>query len=140
MSYQGPVVNWGDSEKKEYKALPNGNYHATVTGCTLSETNGEQTFEFEFTVTDSDYANRKLWDKANVAKVAWKVKKNFKALGVWPNQDPTDVSQVAPLCAKVLNKPVEVKVTSREYNGKIYNNAEPVRVLDSTATEEDLPF
>lgn len=136
----GLKTTWGDEDKKEFKALPNGVYHATVSGAQLtkSKDNTEDVVEFEFTVTDSDHANRKLWDKCNVQKVAWKVKKNFTALGVWPENEPDSIDELLPLCGQALNKSVEVKVTTREYNGKFYNNAEVVKVIDTA--DQDIPF
>jgi len=126
----GLRTNWESAglEKKEFTPLPNGTYHATVTGCMFNQS--EKKVNFEFTITDSDYQNRKVWDNLDVVKVGWKIKKNFQALGVWTDPDTDD--ELVKNCEAALNKGAEVDVTSREYQGKTYNNVKTVKPLMAT--------
>lgn len=138
----GEGINWAGKDT-DFPALPNGVYHAQVTGCMLRK--GELTrsweldaegepmdiVDFEYTITDADHQNRKLWDRAAVQSHAWKVKKMFTGLGVWPTEEPRTVEELPALCGQALNTVVEVKVkTFQKKDGTFGNSVDSVKAID----------
>lgn len=130
----GLRTKWeGRSDSKEYKPLPQGDYHAAITGCSYDEV--ENKVSFEFTISDADYAKRKVWDNLSVDSFGWKIKKNFEAIKVWTNPDSTE--ELVSNCENALNKEVCVTVVQNAgKNGKIYNKVRDVKLL----SEQDIPF
>ena len=153
MTFGDTYKNAEPPEAKSFDALPKGEYTATLTHTTINLVDNR--LEWEFRVSDGEYANRKLWRNVPWDK-EWgpgAIKGDVQTLGLDDSsiQDPADFQKIlTPLWGKKF----KLAVTTRDYNGKTYNNvyingyfneAEAVAVgLDSAVpgvdTSENIPF
>jgi hypothetical protein len=76
------------SESREVTPVPRGKYQATVTDCEMRECGptsknpGKPYLNFEFTITEGPYANRKVWTNAMLFTGAlYTITQMLKALG-----------------------------------------------------------
>jgi len=137
-------MNWfnQEPEKKDFELIPNGKYVAILENAQLDATSEPHKLKVTYVLKDEKFGNRKLWqnftysDKSakflvwqmgvlgvqSQAKSATSEKEYYKAI--------TDgVFELAKSNAAVV-----LEVTSKEYNGKTYNN-----VIISDLHDGDLP-
>lgn len=115
----GIVINWNevDTEKKEFKPLPNGDYVCVVDNVEETETSaGEKAWNIRFKVIEGKYAGRYLFDKVNVENP--KKMQKLKALYtiVFGAKLPSEIMET-----DLLDEKIVVTTTIETYNGKDRN-------------------
>lgn len=97
-------------EKKEFDLIPKGVYLAKVTDAKLDSSNGKDFIQYEFTITDGEYKNRRIWDRRYFTeKTIPYIKREFEAvLGTFP-QNMGDIP--AALCEIYALGTLEIYVT-----------------------------
>jgi hypothetical protein len=123
-------VNLADiKEQAGFSALPNGKYHAALTGWELVHTQnagklpvGTPGINAEFTIQDGPHENRRLWNNFWVAETTLGFAKGaLLALGV-PKEDIEAATNLGELFDAAEGNSVMLTVTTRKYNGEDRNN------------------
>jgi uncharacterized protein involved in exopolysaccharide biosynthesis len=136
------------SDIESYSILPAGTYTAAIVSSENKTTkNGNGSYlELQLEIIDGQYAGRKVWDRLNLrnpnqtaVEIAMRTLASIcKAIGI---KTPRDSSELH-------NKPMNIKVSVREYNGnesnevKKYMPAERQQAKPSptTTTVEKAPW
>lgn len=128
---------WGSAEtaKTEFAPVPAGKYHAEITSVKHIEGDEEKApcVNWEVTITDSgkNVENRKVWQRNQITgRGIGFLKKNLETLGL--AEGITGRTSMLAKLEQALGLKVEVKVTQREYNGKIYNDFFFNELLDTS--------
>lgn len=115
----GIKIDWNEvnTEKKEFKPLPDGDYVCVVDNVEETETSaGEKAWNIKFKVAEGKYTGRYLFDKVNVENP--KKMQKLKALYtvVFGAKLPSEIMETDLLDEKIL-----VTTTIETYNGKDKN-------------------
>lgn len=115
----GIKIDWNevDTEKKEFKPLPEGDYVCVVDNVEETETSaGEKAWNIKFKVAEGKYAGRFLFDKVNIENP--KKMQKLKALYtvVFGAKLPSEIMETDLLDEKIL-----VTTTIETYKGKDRN-------------------
>ena len=116
----GIKIDWNevDTNKKEYKPLPDGDYICIVDNVEETETSaGEKAWSIRFKVTEGEYEGKYLFDKVNVENP--KKMQKLKALYtvVFGSKLPSEIMESDLIDEKIL-----ITTTIGTYNGKEKNN------------------
>ena len=127
-------VNFADVEDQRAprKPLPTGRYDVQVTGVTEGEVKtgpnqGAPRLNWEFTVINGDYTDRKVWDGQNlVPNQLWKPKAMLKAAGF---ELPDDEFEFEPedVVGSELTVQVNVEEANKGADGKEYPAKNQIR-------------
>ena len=115
----GIKIDWNEvnTEKKEFKPLPKGDYVCVVDNVEETETSaGEKAWKIRFKVVEGEYKGRYLFDTVNVENP--KKMQKLKALYtvVFGAKLPSEIMETDLLDEKIL-----VTTTIETYNGKDRN-------------------
>jgi len=136
-------INWDDipePTQRDNGPLPAGVYPVRIEAASVKEANsGNGKYaEIQFRVTDGIGANRCVWARLNFQNsnpVAERIglsqlKKLAMAIGL---QGLTETAQL-------VDGELEVTVTAREYNGKVYNDVKDFHPVRSAAPKKAMVF
>lgn len=81
MSWQNAFKTTPSAETNEFKTIPQGNYTAIIQEASINETKDPARVEWEFTIVEGEYSNRKLWQTQMLDHrgIPW-IKKNLDLL------------------------------------------------------------
>lgn len=138
-------VDWGTigSDQGTFEPLPEGDYIATVFEVKLakSKSSGNEYYNWVFQVRSPvQYRNRRLFHITSLVESSlWNLKQTIEAI---TNEPLTGQYDPAEHLREYLGRPVTVRVTQEEYDGKMRNRVKrvspaPVAVLASEETSDD---
>ena len=115
----GIKIDWNevDTEKNEFKPLPNGDYVCIVDNVEEAETSaGEKAWNIKFKVAEGKYEGRYLFDKLNVEnpKKMQKLKAFYTI--IFGAKLPSEIMET-----DLLDEKIVVSTTIETYNGKDRN-------------------
>ena len=115
----GIKIDWNevDTEKNEFKPLPDGDYVCIVDNVEEAETSaGEKAWNIKFKVAEGKYEGRYLFDKVNVENP--KKMQKLKALYtiIFGAKLPSEIMET-----DLLDEKIVVSTTIETYNGKDRN-------------------
>lgn len=121
-----------ETEKTEFEPLPDGDYNVTFDDCQIDESGTHPRITATYTVLDGAFKNRKLWqrffftDGTAPKMMPWQmsilgIKDEISAANC---QSHAETARVAlDKMGDVIGCSYRVQVSTREYNGKYYNDA-----------------
>lgn len=127
----GTSLDWEgdiDAPDNEFEPLPEGVYTFEVEAVDRQQFNGSQKMSacpmahVHLRILDEPYSNRKIFENLLLnSKVAWKIKQFFVCIGMHPVDAPKD-QKVRMDWSHAIGRRGSLKLSTREYNGKTYND------------------
>lgn len=120
-------------EGGDFEPLEPGIYHAKLFDCVIKEGPKAPYFNFQWSVCDEPYKNRRLWSIATTADNAlFRLQETYNALGEPDTTVNTD---------ELVSRVVRLHVDQDTYKGKVTNKVEKIRppAEDYKEFAEDIP-
>jgi hypothetical protein len=130
MSFMDRMNEAGASDT-EFEPLPEGTYTARLSevGTEPHPDDGILRTTLEFTITDGEHSNRKVWDKIKHADtILWKAGALYNGMGIKGDLDGW--SEWASAVAEQANRTFLITTSNREYEDKIYTGVKRLQPSD----------
>jgi hypothetical protein len=142
-------VDFSGVESKNFDAIPGGWYHVKVTDGEQTETKeakklpaGTPGVNWEFTVQDGEYADRKVWTNTWLHENSiWALKGLLEATGRYSAEQLAESLEFE--IDDVIGSDVMIRVAIRDYNGDDVNDVKRIKAYtgetSSTGSSSLLP-
>lgn len=129
----GSSLGWEgeiDAPDNDFEPLPEGEYAFEVEAVDRQQFNGSAKMapcpmaHVHARILDEPYAGRVVFSNIMLnSKVAWKIKQFFVCIGLHPADAPRE-QRVRMDWSHAIGRRGRVKLRTREYNGRIYNDVD----------------
>lgn len=132
-----PRVPIDFSTVEEFEPLEKGEYNCIIEEITYVEAQVEDKYDYlnlRLSVTDEEYLNRKLWKIWSLSpKALFRMKQDLENLGYDLDELEVDYDEDTLIVTEpdLMGVPCIATVTQRTYEGKIQNQVDVLRSLDS---------
>lgn len=131
MSFMDRMNEASGQDKTEFAPLPEGTYTARLTNVETEPhpDDGIMRTSLEFTITDGEHSDRRVWDKIKHAdSILWKAGAIYNGMDIrgdlegWPDW--------AQAVTEQINRSFLITTGNREYNGKTYTGVKRLQPHD----------
>jgi hypothetical protein len=132
-----------EAEKSSFNPLPDGEYIAFIYDATAGATStGKPMIKITFKIKDGEYKNRQIFGNYIINAASWW---KFRELLIGAQVDITEVVKkkyqnhyelLAGIKDKLLGQTVKLILSTREYNGNVYNDIKKVIMVTEAELEQ----
>lgn len=130
------TVNFADTGDLEFGAIPSGKYHAKITGGEMREAGpnsknpGSQYVNWEFTIQQGSFEDRKVWTNTSLLPQAlFGLKALLLASGRYTKEQLAE--ELTFDIDTLVSSDVVITVGQREYNGDVRNEVKRYAPYDA---------
>ena len=145
----GTSLGWEEeieAPDNEFELIPAGEYNFEVEAVDRQQFNGSAKMSacpmahVHLRILDVPYENRKLFENLLLnSKVAWKIKQFFVCIGMHPADAPKE-QKVRMDWSHAIGRRGRIKVTTREYSGKTYNDVDEFLKPEVTTAQQPATY